>query len=753
MTNLEIFASLGERENLDELRETIIRYLVVSTILLGAFESWFTAWLTLPSDPLHSNKFLIWLSLSLLGILASFFLDRSPIVSRHLFVWGILVWFLAAIWVFPAPWVPFLSLLGVLTFGTLVPGSELVSAIAALILTSALIRSGQRNYPITELFLVLCMGLFIAYVLRLTLLTALAWAWSNQQRAEQLLQETREHRAVLSTALKSLEISSITQRKIQDELVVARRQADEARRMKERFAANISHELRTPLNLILGFSEVMYKSPETYGTVSWTPTLRRDIYQVYRSSEHLLEMIDDVLDLSRYEMLDFSLSKELVPISKTILEAVEISRDLFTGSAVALETDLAPDLPMLEIDVTRIRQVLINLFKNARSFTAEGFVRVAAHMEKESAEKGRVVISVKDTGEGIPKGKLSSVFDEFYQVDESRSRKRQGAGLGLAICKRLVEAHEGSIWVESQEGVGTEFFFALPLPTNKYHLLPISTSDLSEVLQVSSRQSLLVVESDPILVGMLARRMGDFEIIQVEEAALLEEYVNRYRPCAVVINVLPGNSQPLKLNGDYSIPIIQVSLPSQAWVAKKLGIGTSLIKPVTSNQLLGCMARYGHVKDILIVDDDREFVQLIYRYLQSSGREYNVRFAYDGEEGWLSLCQQPPDLVMLDVVLPGRDGLEIIEEMKLNPSLAKTEVILITGTQFENEFKEKYEGQIQIQRRGGLSYSQILACIKAIINVSSTRDRATTPIWKEGPVNGGSGDEVEVKQNFKELRA
>jgi signal transduction histidine kinase len=745
MTNLEVFASLGERENLDELRETIIRYLVISIILLGAFESWFTAWLTLPSDPLQSNTFLIWLSLSLLGILASSFLERSPIVARHLFVWGSLAWFLAAIWVFPAPWVPFLSLLGVLTFGTLVPGSELVSTIAALILTSALVRSGQRDYPLTELFLVLCLGLFMVYVLRWTLFTALAWAWSSQQRAEQLLQETREHRAVVSRALKSLEISSNTQRKIQDELVVARRQADEARRMKERFAANISHELRTPLNLILGFSEVMYKSPETYGKVSWTPTLRRDIYQVYRSSEHLLEMIDDVLDLSRYEMLDFSLSKELVPISTTILEAVEISRDLFTGSAVALETDLAPDLPMLEIDVTRIRQVLINLFKNARSFTTEGCVRVAAHMEKDSAEKGRVVISVKDTGEGIPKGKLSSVFDEFYQVDESRSRKRQGAGLGLAICKRLVEAHEGSIWVESQEGVGTEFFFALPLPTNKYHLLPISTSDLSEVLQVVSRQSLLVVESDPMLVGMLARRLGDLEIIQVEEASLLEEYVNRYRPCAVIVNALPGNSQPLKLNGDYSIPIIQVSLPSQAWLAKKLGISTSLIKPVTSNQLLGCMAQYGHVKDILIVDDDREFVQLIYRYLQSSGKEYNVRFAYDGDEGWLSLCQQPPDLVMLDVVLPGRDGLEIIEEMKVNPSLAKTEVILITGMQFDNDFKEKYEGQIQIQRRGGLSFNQVLACIKAIINISSTRDHATSPIWKEKATNREAGDGVELK--------
>jgi CheY-like chemotaxis protein len=495
-------------------------------------------------------------------------------------------------------------------------------------------------------------------------------------------------------------------------LLVARKQADEARRMKERFAANISHELRTPLNLILGFSEVMYKSPETYGNISWTPTLRRDIYQVYRSSEHLLEMIDDVLDLSRYELLDFSLYREPVPINRTILEAVEIARDLFVGSAVALETDLAPDLPVLDIDITRIRQVVINLLKNARSFTSEGFVKVTARMEKDC-----VVVSVKDTGEGIPQEKLSAIFDEFYQVDQSRSRKRQGAGLGLAICKRLVEAHEGSIWVESQEGVGTEFFFTLPLPAREYRALPISTSDLGEILQPTSRQCVLMVESDPTMVSMIARRLGHLEIIQVEEAAFLEEYVDRYRPSMVIVNSFPGNSHPVRLNGDYSVLVIQVSLPSPAWLAKELEIRTSLIKPVTSKQLLECMAQYEHVKDILIMDDDREFVQLMYRYLQSSGREYNVRFAYDGDEGWLSLCQQPPDLVLLDVIMPGRNGFEIIEEMKRSQSLSRTEVILITGTHFEEELKKQYESQMCIQRKGGLSYTQVLACLRALVNV------------------------------------
>jgi signal transduction histidine kinase/CheY-like chemotaxis protein len=720
MANLVILKPSGEREDLDELREMIIRYLVVGIILLGAFESWLTAWLTLPSNPLQSNKFLIWLSLILLGVFTKSILNRSLSLARQTFVWGSIIWSLAAIWALPEAWPPYLILLEVLIFGILVPGTELVSTFSALVLIITLIRTGQRSYPLSAFILLYCMGLSTVYVLRRTLLAMLECAWSSEQRTKQLLQETREHRAALSSALKSLDISYTIQRKIGDELLVARKQADEARRMKERFAANISHEFRTPLNLILGFSEVMYKSPETYGKVSWTPTLRRDVYQIYRSSEHLLEMIDDVLDLSRYEMLDFSLYKELVPISSTISEAVEISRDLFTGSTVALETDLAPDLPMLEIDATRIRQILINLLKNARSFTTEGYVKVAAHLEKDSEENGRVVISVKDTGEGVPKEKVPYIFDEFYQVDQSRSRKRQGAGLGLAICKRFVEAHEGKIWVESQEGVGTEVFISLPLPTNKYHRLTALSADLSEILQVTSNQTLLVVGCDSMLSRMLARQIGDLEIVQVENASFLEEYIIRYRPCAVVVNDLAVDSQLVKLNYNNSTTVIRVSLPNRAWLANKLGIKNFLIKPVALDQLLGYMAQHEHVKDILIVDDDREFVQLMSRYLQTIGNDYTVRFAYDGDEGWKSLCQQPPDLVILDLFMPGRDSLEIIEEMKQSPSLCNIETLIITGAQFDNEMKDKFESQIHIQRKGGLSYNQILACIKAVVDTSKS---------------------------------
>jgi signal transduction histidine kinase/CheY-like chemotaxis protein len=704
---------VGVRENLNELRETILVYMLIGTGLLTIAETFAALPETLPAGPFQSKRFLVWVSLGLLGLLALAFHDRSPIAARHLFVWGNLAWFLAAIWYFPSPWVPIYSLLGILLSSLLVPLSALIYALATLGLAGYLVRAGQRSYPLTDLFLTSCLGLFVAFILRKTLLTALEWAWSSQQWSDRLLREARDHRAEASRAFKSLDIAYSIQAKIQDELLSARQEADEARQAKERFAANISHELRTPLNLILGFSEVMVKSPETYGNISWTPTLRRDIYQIYRSSEHLLEMIDDVLDLSRDDALGYLLSKELVPIRKTILEAIDIGRDLFAGGAVALETDLAPDLPTLEIDVTRIRQVLINLLKNARNFTAQGCVRVAARTEAD-----RVVISVKDTGQGIPQEKVHAVFDEFYQVDESRSRRRQGTGLGLAICKRLVEAHEGSIWVLSQEGVGTEFSFALPLPNKRFRALRLSGSDLGQVLQPTARPCLLVVDADPVIVRLIARRLGDLEAVQVEDVSLLEEYVSRYRPCAVVVNTFPNQARPIALKGDGSVPVIQVSLPSQAWLAKELGIADSLTKPVTFSRLLESMARCGQAKEVLIVDDDREFVQLICRYLQSSGREYNVRFAYDGDEGWRSLCQQPPDLLLLDVIMPGRDGFEVIEAMKRNPSLATTEVILITGTHFEKSLQEKYESQMHVQMRGGLSNTQILTCIRALVDLS-----------------------------------
>jgi CheY-like chemotaxis protein len=213
--------------------------------------------------------------------------------------------------------------------------------------------------------------------------------------------------------------------------------------------------------------------------------------------------------------------------------------------------------------------------------------------------------------------------------------------------------------------------------------------------------------------------VGGLEIVQVDDPDMVEEVASRCHPCLIIDNSFQGKDHPALASFEEAVPVLQVSLPSQAWLAKELDISTSLIKPVTSSRFLSIMSRYPHARDILIVDDDREFCQLIYRYLQSNSQKTRVRFAYDGEEGWAALCKQPPDLLILDVIMPGKSGFEIIELMKQNPEFTKTNIVLITGTQFDRDIQEKYESQIHIFQQNGLSYRQTLSCIKALSAVFS----------------------------------
>jgi signal transduction histidine kinase len=198
----------------------------------------------------------------------------------------------------------------------------------------------------------------------------------SQRRADALLREAREQRAALARIVKSLDNSNQVLRRTQAELVEARKAAEAAERMKSQFVANISHELTTPLNLILGFSEVKVLTPEVYGAFEWPVSLRRDAYQVYQNSRHLLSLIDDVFDLTRFDMVGFALNREHTDMNTFFTETVEFVRDLFHGSQVQFETHIHDRLPDLDIDRTRIRQVILNLLNNARHFTESGKVQL-----------------------------------------------------------------------------------------------------------------------------------------------------------------------------------------------------------------------------------------------------------------------------------------------------------------------------------------------------------------------------------------
>ncbi len=700
------FTDERSRANLEDLQQQLVGR--IGLLLMGIGGT--VAWLTLPRQPFPLPVFLF--SLAFLG--KGFFVRlqnrQHPSLARRMLIWGSTGLFLLAISHFAEPWLPFLGVFLIFTGAVVIPGSEVFITLATIAQIAWLETQGGRTYPIPALFGTLMFAMALSWLMVNILYTALQWAWTMQQRAGELLEEARDRQVKLADALQTLDIYTHLVDRANHDLFIARRQAEEARRMKEQFAANVSHELRTPLNLILGFSEMMYLSPEVYGEMNWPTTLRRDIYQIYRSSRHLSEMIDDILDLSRFEITGFVLNREPTEVEPLLQSAIEIAEGLSRSRPISLEVEIEPDLPILEIDRTRIRQVVLNLLSNAHRFTREGVVRLEAKKMKDE-----VVISVSDTGPGIPADKIPYIFEEFYQVDGSLRRPQGGVGLGLAISKRFVNAHDGRIWVESQEGKGSTFFFSLPIPGCRP---PTSYLQVNPPVERPwhDRPSILVLERDPSVVALLRRHLEGYRVIQVESGDRLDEEIALHHPQAVIRNVLPAeNGYSLAISS--SVPVIDCSLPSQAWRTTELGIVACLTKPITATQLKHEMERVNDVRDLLLIDDDRGFCQLVERMLTSPGRELTVRHAYDGLEGIQMMRERRPDLILLDLVMPGADGFQVLAEMRQDPTLADVPVILLTATSYAEDTIQHRGSRMVIHRRDGLQPGEVLRCLQAVMQV------------------------------------
>jgi CheY-like chemotaxis protein len=461
---------------------------------------------------------------------------------------------------------------------------------------------------------------------------------------------------------------------------------------------------------VLGFSEMMHLSPEVYGDLNWPPALRRDVYQIYRSSRHLLEMIDDILDLSRFEMTGFTLNREPTSLEELLRDTTEIARDLFRNQAAQLVIDISPKLPTLELDRTRIRQVLLNLLNNAQRFTKSGSGRLAA----KQAEK-ELVISVIDTGPGIPADNLPYIFDEFYQVDYSFRRNHGGAGLGLAISKHFVQAHGGRIWAESREGVGTTVTFTLPMSGHYLPDLPQSDESRPELAWSGSRPCIVVESSDDGVAALLRRHLDDYDVIQANAVDQLAELVQLHHPRAVICSTLPGEQSGR--GGLISLPVhlIECSLPRFTWLVSDLPIVAGLTKPITSQQLLAELSQLDEAQHILIIDDDRGFVQLVERMLQATGQAFRLDRAYDGTDGLRVMRQRRPDVVLLDLMMPGLDGFQVLEQMQREPELAGIPVVLLTATSYKEETTTSQTNQITVRHADGLQPEEILHCFKSII--------------------------------------
>ncbi len=548
------------------------------------------------------------------------------------------------------------------------------------------------------------------------------WAWSQ-------VREARLRRGELSSVVHSLEEATFRIDRLNHELNQARLEAEVARSLKARFVATVSHEIRGPLNLILGFSRLMVLSPEHYGQ-ALPPAYRADMDAVYRNSEHLAALIDDVIDLSQIEAERLPLVKEWVDLNKDVLtEAMSIVRPLAERKGLALRKEVGGSLPTLFADPVRLRQVLLNLLVNAVRFTQEGGITVAA-----AVREGVIQVSVQDTGAGIAEEDIPKLFKEFSQVHPSMLQADKGSGLGLSISKYLVELHGGNIWVESRQGLGTTVHFTLPLLEEEV----VRSYRLAErTMPAADAQNLLVVHDDPYIVRLLARYLEGYRVVGTADEGQVCDLVDELHPCAVITTPGVGERLAALLCAAPDVPLITCGLARSEEGRRLEGLLGYLVKPITPEMLFAVMRRVP-ARDrmqVLLVDDDPDAVRLLERLLTSLPRPYQILKAYDGEQALALMRDTVPDVVLMDLVMPHLDGQSAIERMRADERLRDVPVITVSA-------RDMVEGTVtvgaplSVSRREPVEIGQATQCLKAMID--AIRPSYVPPVAPAEPSARGS---------------
>ncbi len=456
-----------------------------------------------------------------------------------------------------------------------------------------------------------------------------------------------------------------------EELSVRNQEVERTNRLKSEFLASMSHELRTPLNTILGFSELL--AEESAGALN--EKQKRFLTHIQRDAGHLLELINDILDLSKIEAGRLELHLERFPMAGSVAEALTSIRPLAATKGIRLDSDLDAEWVLLA-DRLRFKEILYNLLSNAIKFTPSG----GRVWIESSMVEGAVCIMVGDTGIGIAAEEQQPIFESFHQASATTKGVREGTGLGLAITKRLVELHGGKIWLESEPGKGSRFFFTLGLKEPAGQEAKQEAGSFSPLLLVASHMS---AWRDQILQQLL---QAGFRVETTASGADGVQKAKDLGPDLVLLDMdMPSKSgwkmlHELKSSADTrAIPVIIASAEDERKIGTALGAAESLTKPFTNQAMIQAVRQVlqpGGALRVLIVDDDLETRELLEDTLANEGHAPLI--AWNAEEALRILATARVDAVVLDLMLPGRNGFEVLSDIRANPKLSRLPVLMVT---------------------------------------------------------------------------
>jgi signal transduction histidine kinase/CheY-like chemotaxis protein len=498
-------------------------------------------------------------------------------------------------------------------------------------------------------------------------------------------------------------------------------------RLKSQFLANMSHELRTPLNSIIGFSEVLLDD-----LIGEMPANQKEcVRDILSSGEHLLALINDVLDLSKIEAGRMTLEPMAFNVAEWLKEIQATITPLVKKKSQALSVEIADDLPPLTADRFRIKQVLLNLLSNANKFTPEGGrITLSCRL----ADPVTVLFSIADTGIGIKAQDQEIIFQEFRRADDSAVREITGTGLGLTISKRLVELHGGRIWVESEYGHGATFSLLLPLAG------PRTMETETNGDAATSNRTVLVIEDDRHFSNLLAfyLRQEGYTPVQHYSGAGALERVRELKPNFVTLDIsLPEQDgwevlRTLKSDPQTKdIPVLVVSAVAEGGLALSLGAVDHLAKPMHRSDLQSLLGRLaasepsGRAVKVLVVDDDQEMIRLLNEILATD--RYTVLQAHDGEQGLSIAHSEHPDAIILDLMMPGMSGFEMLERLRADPETANIPVTVLTAIDVTGEKRRFVETHIQgFMPKTTLTPQNLLAELRRLEALASEANKNTS---------------------------
>lgn len=514
------------------------------------------------------------------------------------------------------------------------------------------------------------------------------------------------------------------QKRSEETLRQAKQLAESANLSKSQFIANMSHELRTPLNAIIGYSEMLKEDADDLEL----PKFVEDLHKILGSARHLLGLINDVLDISKIEAGKMEIYNEIFDVDSMLEEVISTVQPLMTKNHCILVTEFEVGLGKIYSDLTKVRQMLLNLLSNSAKFTNEGKVTLSIYRQIEE-NNDWLVIKVSDEGIGMTSEQLKKLFQPFVQADASTTRKYGGTGLGLVITKRFVEMLRGTIQVESKFGHGSTF--TIRLPAHLPEILPLEEK-IKTIVEATpeEQQIVLVIDDDQNVREMLQNYIHKLGY-RVALAANGDEglrLARKLKPAAITLDaVMPGMDgwmvlSALKTDPQLAkIPVIMATMFEEENEGYSLGATDYLIKPISQEQLRLTLSKYQISNQtqqrVMVVEDDHITRGMMEMMLTRAG--WQVCTAENGRRALeiLEKCEKNqeimPSLILLDLMMPELDGFQVVDHLHRHPTWQNIPVIVLTAKDITLEDRIRLKKGVQnIFQKGAYKRDNLLAEIR-----------------------------------------